>query len=189
MIRWAIVGNVVLIAGALLWLVTCVLPPARAVRARNALLMRRGAAGDFAWIPAGVPVDFRVESGPVPGVIAAAVKDARIDALESDWQRAIALVEMLVRHAAREGGIQADLATTYRQIVAGNGYCADYVRVYLASAALIDLFCRQWAFSFDGFGGHGHTFVEVYDRNHARWSFIDVHNNVYATKSLERGLP
>ena len=88
---------------------------------------------------------------------------------------------MLVQHcAARKAAIRADLATTCAGIVAGNGYCADYVRVYLAAARSAGLFCRQWAFSFDGFGGHGHTFVEVYDRERGRWSFIDVHNNVYA---------
>jgi len=87
---------------------------------------------------------------------------------------------MLVRHSRDEGGIGADLATTFEQIVAGRGYCADYVRVYLAAAASVSLFCRQWAFSFDEFGGHGHTVIEVYDRQRAAWTFIDVHNNVYA---------
>ncbi len=87
---------------------------------------------------------------------------------------------MLVRHSTREGAIQADLSTTYAGIVSGSGYCTDYVRVYIAAASSAGLFCRQWAFSFDGFGGHGHTFVEVYDRQRARWLFVDVHNNVYA---------
>jgi len=53
----------------------------------------------------------------------------------------------------------------------------------MAAASAAGLFCRQWAFSFDGFGGHGHTFVEVFDRQHNRWSFIDVHNNVYAVQT------
>ncbi|MEO6065617.1 MAG: hypothetical protein ABIP49_07570, partial [Lysobacterales bacterium] len=100
---------------------------------------------------------------------------------ESDWKRARELVTMLVRHWTHEQPIRADLATTYRGIVGGGGYCADYVRVYLACAVTAGLFCRQWAFSFDGFGGHGHTFVEIFDRQHRRWAFIDVHNNVFAT--------
>ena len=87
---------------------------------------------------------------------------------------------MLVRHAQREGGIREELGATYRGIVGGAGYCVDYVRVFLAAARCKGLFCRQWAFAFDGFGGHGHTFVEVFDRTLARWIFLDVHNNVFA---------
>ena len=59
------------------------------------------------------------------------------------------------------------------------------MRVYIAAASEAGLFCRQWAFSFDGFGGHGHTVVEVYDRQRARWAFLDVHNNVYAVRKGE----
>ena len=59
------------------------------------------------------------------------------------------------------------------------------MRVFLAAAHEAGLFCRQWAFSFDGFGGHGHTVVEVYDRQRSRWAFLDVHNNVFAVRKGE----
>ncbi len=172
--------NVVALAAAVVWLAFLVLPMRRMVRARNAFLLRRGHGADFLWTPAAIPSGFRAERESAPKVIADAVAEAGVLDRSGDWPRALALVDMLVRHSRHEGGIQADLVTTYESIVAGNGYCADFVRVYMAAARQADLFCRQWAFSFDGFGGHGHTFVEVYDRQRGAWVFLDVHNNVYA---------
>ena len=105
---------------------------------------------------------------------------AKVSDAGGDWAQALALVTMLVRHWKRMGPIRADLSTTYTLIVSGVGYCSDYVRVYLAASNATGLFCRQWAFSFDGFGGHGHTCVEIYDRQRGKWVFVDVLNNVYA---------
>jgi hypothetical protein len=174
-----IIANVIALAVALAWLAYLTLPYAQAVRVRNAFLLRRGHADDFSWTPAKVPADFQVEHRRAPAVIEAALANAGKSDVD-DWNRAMALVTLLVRHWRHEGPIQADLTTTYHGIVAGGGYCADYVRVYLALAHAAGLFCRQWAFSFDGFGGHGHTFVEVYLRQQARWVFVDVFNNVCA---------
>ena len=163
------------------WLGKLMLPYRQAVRMRNALLLSRGRPEDFQWTPATVPSDFRVERKRAPGEIEKAAQDAGAGTSEGDWPKALALVTMLLRHSTSEGAaIQADLATTYVRIMAGAGYCADYVRVFLAAAHASGIFCRQWAFSFDGFGGHGHTFVEVYDRQHGKWRFLDIHNNVYA---------
>jgi len=173
-------ANALALVVAVACLVWLTLPTAQAVRVRNAFLMRRGRREDFNWTPSTAPQDFKTERRSPPSVIAAAVEASGVAKAESDWQRARGLVEMLVRHAEHEGGIRADLAATFTGIVAGYGYCADYVRVYMAAACGIGLFCRQWAFSFDGFGGHGHTFVEIYDRQRDAWAFIDVHNNVYA---------
>jgi hypothetical protein len=175
--------SAVLLACALIWLGTLTLSATRVVRARNAFMLRRGRAKDFEWTPATVPAGFRLECVSAPDAIIEAVEAAGVASLRGDWQRSLALVSMLIRHARDDGGIQADLATTYRHIVRGRGYCVDYVRVYMAAAATVGLFCRQWAFSLDGFGGHGHTFVEIYDRDAGRWAFIDVHNNVYAIKA------
>ncbi len=179
MFELAIANVVALIAGTG-WLAKLTLPFSQAVRVRNAFLLRRGLPEDFNWTPSSIPSGFRVEHGRAPSVIDQAVRDNGLQNADSDWVRALGLVTMLVRHGRNEGAIRADLVTTYNGIVAGKGYCSDYVRVYLAAAVSADLFCRQWAFSFDGFGGHGHTFVEVYDRQRARWIFVDVHNNVYA---------
>lgn len=175
--------NSLAIASAAVWLATLTLPASSAVRVRNAFLLRRGVPEDFAWSPAHVPQGFRVESSAPPASIANAVDGAGITRISGDWERALALVGMLVRHAKADAPIRADLTTTYAGIVAGGGYCADYVRVYLAAARAAGLFCRQWAFSFDGFGGHGHTVVEVWDRGRACWAMIDVHNNVFAVRA------
>ncbi|MGH8851497.1 MAG: transglutaminase domain-containing protein [Casimicrobiaceae bacterium] len=175
-----IIAAAIALLAALVWLANLTLPYAQAVRVRNAFLLRRGRPQDFSWTPAAVPEDFRSERMRAPTAIEDAVEAAGVGKLLADWQRALALVQMLVQHSQHEGGIRADLATTFKGIVAGYGYCADYVRVYLAAARSAGLFCRQWAFSFDGFGGHGHTVVEIYDRDRARWALLDVHNNVYA---------
>jgi hypothetical protein len=181
--EWFLANAVALLAvGA--WLATLALPYRRAVRLRNAFLLRRGRPEDFVWIPDNVPPGFRVEVERAPANIEAEVSKLTAKGPDSDWHTMRALVSMLVRHWRYEGSIQADLATTFSGILAGRGYCSDYVRVFLAAAHGAGLFCRQWAFSFDGFGGHGHTFVEVFDRQRARWVFLDVHNNVYA---VERG--
>ena len=177
------IANVVALIAGTGWLAKLTLPFSQAVRVRNAFLLRRGLPEDFNWTPSSIPSGFRVEHGRAPSVIDQAVRDNGLQNADQDWVRALGLVTMLVRHGRNEGAIRADLVTTYNGIVAGKGYCSDYVRVYLAAAVSADLFCRQWAFSFDGFGGHGHTFVEVYDRQRARWIFVDVHNNVYAALS------
>lgn len=178
----AVVPAATLLA-ALAWFARLAMSADRAVQVRNAFLVRAGARDDFEWTPAAVPPGFRVERRMPPAAIVEAVEASGALAIDRDWPRARALVTMLVRHARRGGAVRAGLATTWREIKAGNGYCADYVRVYLAAASAAGLFCRQWAFSATGFGGSGHTFVEVFDRQRARWAFLDVHNNVYATRA------
>ncbi len=172
--------NALALAAAAGWLGRLTLPYRQAIRVRNAFLLRRGGPTDFQWTPVTVPPDFRVDSKRAPVEIEKAVQEIESVTAHEDWPRALALVGMLLRNSTNEGAIQADLATTYSRIVSGTGYCSDYVRVYLAAASTAGIFCRQWAFSFDGFGGHGHTFIEVYDRQRGKWHFLDVHNNVYA---------
>lgn len=175
----ALLAAVLLVS--LAWLARLALPAERAVRVRNAFLLRAGRREDFQWTPSTAPTDFRTEQRSAPPGIVEAVRMSGALAIEQDWPRALALVTMLVRHARGGGAVRAGLSRTWHEIVAGRGYCADYVRVYLAAASCAGLFCRQWAFSASGFGGHGHTFVEVFDRQRGRWAFLDVHNNVYAT--------
>jgi hypothetical protein len=178
------IANVVALIAGTGWLAKLtMLPSNQTVRVRNAFLLRRSRLEDFAWTPSTAPPDFRVENHRAPAVIEEAVTAAKVKQAGGDWQQSLALVTMLLRYRRFDGAIQSDLAGTYDGIVAGAGYCADYVRVYLAAASSIGIFCRQWAFSFDGFGGHGHTFVEVYDRQHSKWIFLDVHNNVCAVRT------
>ena len=176
------VANVVALSVSIAWLAMLFLPSAKAVRVRNAFLLRRGGLEAFAWTPDEVPDDFATDREQAPEEIRRAVDAAGIPRIQGDWPRALALESLVIAHAKQDSPIRADLVTTWNGIVAGGGYCADYVRVYLAAAATAGLFCRQWAFSFDGFGGHGHTVIEVYVRERQAWAFLDVHNNVYAVR-------
>ena len=173
----AVAAALIFAAGWLAWIIV---PTGRAIRIRNAFLLRRGREENFAWTPATAPLDYRVEAAAPPAEIERALAKASVPAIGDDWTKARAIVTMLVSHSRHPGAIRADLSTTFRRIREGSGYCADYVRVFLAAASGAGLFSRQWAFSFDGFGGHGHTFVEVFDRQRDAWAFLDVHNNVYA---------
>ena len=181
-LEWIAVAAAIVLCAAVLRLMTLVLPGERAVRARNALLLRYGRGTCLDWTPSEVPADFRLGDRSVPKVIERALQASDLGAIGGGSERALAITGWLMRNVTDGGGIRADLATTWLDIQRGQGYCADYVRLYMVIAAHLGLFCRRWAFSFDGYGGHGHTVVEVYDRDHARWMFIDVYNNVYAVR-------
>ncbi len=146
---------------------------------RNALLMMPSRPGDFAWTPADVPTDFRLERRPAPAELSEVVKLLIPVAISSDWDKAKTLAAHLAEHARDSTPIRADLRTTYIGIRQGRGYCGDFVKVFLALAHAAGIVARQWAFSFDGFGGHGHTFVEVFDRGRDKWLFLDVYNNFH----------
>jgi hypothetical protein len=166
----------VALAGYVLWRTT---PLTEAVRWRNALLLRQGIPQDFDWKPPAYPVDFVRDERPAVPEFLEVVSRLGIAAIPDDWGKALALAGHLTEHAEDRGPVQADLVTTYQQIRAGFGYCADFVRVYLALAHAAGLTVRQWAFSFDGFGGHGHTLVEVFDRQRDSWLLLDVFNNFH----------
>lgn len=159
------------------------LPGARTVRARNSFLLTRRPGSALDWSPDHVPDDFRVGEGPATHRLEAALREVGIHEIHGDRERALAIVGYLLRNAGGGGGIRSDLIETFRGIQRGKGYCADYVRVYLIAASSLGLCCRRWAFTFDGFGDHGHTFAEVFDRGRRQWMFVDVFNNVYATRA------
>ena len=156
-------------------------PSTEAVRLRNSLLIHEGAAADFDWKPSRIPGTFLVDQGrPLPDY-AGAVRASGAGEIADDSRKALALAAILTRNAGEGGAIRADLATTLRAITEeGRGYCADFTKAYLGLAYAAGLAAREWAFSFDGFGGHGHTLVEVFDRRLDKWVFLDVFNNVYA---------
>jgi len=156
-------------------------PSTEAVRLRNALLIEPGTPDDFSWTPKRMPASFMAERHvPLPEFISA-VRAAGVDFTAGDWEKALLLAGILSRNAQDKGSIQSDLLTTYRGIVEeGRGYCADFVEVYLGLAGAAGLVAREWAFSFDGFGGDGHAFIEVFDRLRDKWVFLDVYNNVHA---------
>ena len=156
-------------------------PSTEAVRLRNALLIEPGIPADFSWTPDRMPASFMAERHAPPPAFVSAMHEAGVDSAGGDWDKALLLAGMLTRNAQDKGPIQSDLTTTYRAIVDdGQGYCADFVKVYLGLAEAAGLVARRWAFSFDGFGGDGHTLVEVFDRQRNKWVFLDVYNNVHA---------
>lgn len=156
------------------------------VRVRNALSVGaafRPATDD--WRPPAVPPDFRVETvSPDPFFVEVA---ARLDlaAAPDDWARARAISRHLVGSAPQLLGepLHRDLHGTYRGIVEeGGGYCGDFVRAFTAIANVAGLTVRPWAFSFDGFGGHGHIWLEIWNRSLERWQLVDVFNNAFYVK-------
>jgi hypothetical protein len=154
-------------------------PASEAVRLRNAWRLQPSERSDFAWIPPQFPPGFNVERRPATEEFRAIVATVGVGAIDGDWNKALALAQHLTERAEDKGAIQADPSTSYRLIRRGYGYCADFVKVFLALAHASGLCARQWGFSFDGFGGHGHTIVELFDRQRGRWVMVDVYNNFH----------
>jgi hypothetical protein len=153
--------------------------PTDAVRLRNALLLEPSRDEDFTWVPPDFPQNYAVDRLPASSEFTEIVASLGVDAIPRDWDKALALAAHLSEHAEGMGPLRDDLSKTYAGIRRGYGYCADFVKVYLALARAAGLDARQWAFSFDGFGGHGHTVVEVFDRQRGKWLLLDVFNNFH----------
>lgn len=177
---WLTSGLLLIVVGSVLWRAY---PSTEAVRLRNALLLQAEPEARLDWTPNEVPPGFMLERLPMPAPIDAAARAIAASAGGDDFSLARALAAHLNSHAVNGGQIRSlDVAEIYRVIVEeGNGYCADVIDAYIALAHAAGLFVRPWAFSFDGFGGHGHINVEVFDRARNAWIMLDVFNNVLAT--------
>jgi hypothetical protein len=173
--------NVALLVALLGYVASLSVPASEATRLRNALLLDVASRADTEWTPDAVPISFKAERLPASTRFRAIVSALGVDRMEGDWSKAVALADHLTRNSKDLGAIQSDLTTAYGEITQnGKGYCADYTQVYLGLAHAAGLFAREWAFSFDGFGGYGHTLIEVFDRRRGRWLWLDVYNNVHA---------
>lgn len=151
------------------------------VRMRNALLLDPAPAVHD-WSPARVPPGFAVDSAvPSDHHYAELVRAHRLVIDNDDWATALAIARHLLAGGRLSSSpIQSDLAQTYLRITRdGEGYCGDYADTFTGIAHAAGLFTRPWAFSFDGFGGRGHIYNEVWDRKAGRWIAIDVFNNMY----------
>jgi len=175
-----IVANLVAVAAVIGYVLWRAYPGTEAVRLRNALLLAPAGSDDFDWAPPKFPAGFRAERLPPTAEFRQIVAGLGLDRVHADWEKALAIASHLIAHAGDLGPVRADLLTTYRAIQDGYGYCADFVKVFLALAHTAGLTVRQWGFSFDGFGGHGHTVVEIYDRQRRKWLLLDVFNNFHA---------
>lgn len=151
------------------------------VRLRNALLLASAEPIGFDWSPDSLPNDFIRESGPVDPFFTDAVMKLRLTQSPSDWSRILTISEHLLSHPQLVGTpIQSDLRGTYDKILNdGSGYCGDFTRVFMALVMAAGMQVRAWSFSFDGFGGHGHIWPEVWNRQLGQWQLVDVFNNYY----------
>ena len=172
--------NLVALAALLLLVLWWARRPTEAVRLRNALRLQPSRNEDFSWVPPHFPPGFAVERREPGAEFRAIVASVGADQMRGDWAKALSLSAHLTERAEDKGPVRDDPLATYRAIREGYGYCADFVKVFLVLAHAAGLAARQWAFSFDGFGGHGHTFVEVFDRERGKWLFLDVYNNFHA---------
>lgn len=152
------------------------------VRLRNALLLRERISPDFEWTPANVPAGFVQELGPTDPFFSQVVHHLGLLALPDDWARAVAISRHLLSSSPvlRGGAVMSDLRGTYQRVVTqGDGYCGDFTDVFVAIALAAGMPVRTWSFSFDGFGGHGHIWPEIWNQQAGRWQLVDVFNNYY----------
>jgi Transglutaminase-like superfamily len=160
------------------------------VRLRNAALLIDGNGHTFDWTPASIPHDFVLESGLPDPVFSEAVKRLGLAEMNSDWERATAISRHLLSNPKLVGTpIQSNLRDTYRRILEdGTGYCGDFTRVFIALAIAAGVPVRAWAFSLDGYGGRGHIWPEIWNRQLNRWQLVDVFNNFYFRGSTEAAI-
>jgi Transglutaminase-like superfamily len=173
--------NIFGLVAAIVFLASQAYPSTEAVRLRNALLIRPSNPDDFRWTPAAVPVDFKLETHSPTKNFLSIIQRIGLPAHATDFDKSLLIAKHLQQNVKDRGPIQSDLDTTYKQIVSeGYGYCADFTDVFIALSLAAGIPARQWAFSFDGFGGHGHAINEIFDRGRGKWIFLDVFNNFYA---------
>lgn len=176
------------VAAALLAVITVVvtlgyaLDENRGALVRNSLVAERATGEDFNWHPSDRPVSFRGESYP------AIPKFSRVlDSLAWSGSLSVpdplpmgkAIVQHLHSVPGNEVAIRSDLRTTYRSIVDdGDGYCADFTRVFIAFAHSLGIPVRHWGMGIQNMGP-GHTFVEIYSEDIGDWIFLDPYFSFY----------
>lgn len=176
--------------GAAAWLGSSVSDARDLVKVRNSLLLEIGPADAFDWSPPAIPAGFHAEHRRAPEPIQHAVEQLLDPATRSsDFDSVLAIARDLVAQHKKPGvPIQKSTLAAYRAIIDnGAGYCADYTQVMngLVQAAGIPI--REWGMSFDGYGGNGHAFNEIFDRQRRQWIFVDSFYSFYVTD--ENGAP
>ena len=189
-LKWLAAISSVLAASTLIFLAWQVKSPQDLVLLRNAVITDLGPPGAYGWTPASVPSGYRRETLPAPEPVNRFVAEvASGHAQASDLDLAIALAAALVRNRTPgRGPIQSNTLTALQRItIDGAGYCADYTQVFNAIGPAANLQVREWGMSFDGYGGDGHAFSEVWDRDRSKWILIDTFYSFYVRDS--RGEP
>ena len=160
------------------------------VRMRNALVLIDQSSTGFDWTALNVPPSYMQERGPVDPFFVDVAAHLGLAALPDDWERALAISRHLLGSSPvlQGGAIKLDLRGTYRRIVSsGQGYCGDFVDVFMAIALAARMPVRSWAFSFDGFSGDGHIWPEIWNRQLGRWQLVGIFNNYYFFETV--GVP
>jgi Transglutaminase-like superfamily len=153
------------------------------VKLRNSLLYEVGPATVFDWTPDSAPRTYLEETRPPPRSFAAIADGIHAESADSspDVALALAIARHLVANQHRPAiPIQASTEQAYRDIVEkGRGYCADYTQAFNGLALAAGLEVREWGMSFQGYGGDGHAFSEIYDHARGKWVFLDSFNAFY----------
>jgi len=186
--RTAAIGGIVAIV-AFAWLASQVHSGQDLVLLRNSLIADLEPAGKHLWTPAALPDDYLVETRDPPDSFLRYVRQETSGAdPNDDLGKALELAEAMVRLRGKvREPIQSDTETALRRITAeGAGYCADYTQVLNALAHAAGLSIREWGMSFDGYGGDGHAFNEVWDRTRQQWVFLDSFYSFYVKDAQGR---
>jgi Transglutaminase-like superfamily len=184
--RHLVLAGIIAIVLPILTLMAHLTSGTELARVRNALIFDADKPQIFDWDPSTRPSDFLIDRLPPDPFFTDVVKHLRLAELPNDWERAKAIAShLLSSHPPLLGGaVQSDLTGTYEAIVGtGRGYCADFVLVFRALAGAAGIPVRAWAFSFDGFGGHGHVLPEIWDRQAGKWYVLDIYNNNYFVRA------
>ncbi len=161
------------------------------VRLRNALTLGPDLDLQQDWAPPAWPADYLRDLVPPDPYFVAVAEHLKLAELPDDWARGLAISRHLLGSAPvlNGGAIQRNLRQTHRAITErGDGYCGDFVRTYLALAGAAGMTVRTGAFSFDGFGGHGHIWVEIWNRQLNQWQLQDIFDNYYYVNGSEQPL-
>lgn len=171
----------VILAICILRMVT---PSSEAVRVRNALIFDVIDMREIQWIPSRYPRSFKLDTSSPPVLFQNAVARMERSATgyNADVDLALAIGRYLAVGKVKGGAIQSDTVSTFETIMReGTGYCADFTQVFNGLAHAAALPVREWGMSFDGFGGEGHAFNEIFDRERGQWVFVDAFYSFYVT--------
>ncbi len=175
------IGVLLLVATALLaagWIGVHATPSSEAVRLRNALVAEVVDAGTLDWRPSSQPDFYQQESAPPPARLVDLVDRLDLQPGQGNATNKATELAVWLRPEKRRGGaLMTDTLSAIARIPeSGRGYCADYTQAFNALGYVAGLDVREWGMSFDGFGGKGHAFSEVYDDSNGQWFFIDTFN-------------
>jgi hypothetical protein len=171
--------DLVVLAILVIWVLAQAVPRTEAVRLRNALLYDGVIKpSELNWSPSETPADFRVEKHQAPPAFVDVTKRPEIASQTDNWSKSLALARTMQVRLEDRGAISARLEETLERITKrGEGNCGDFADVFSALANEAKIPNRRWNFSFDGYGGNGHIFNEVWDNNSKEWRALDVYNN------------